>query len=271
MPFDIVQSVKLEVVIPKLVVCEFCHTEYVYEMKCSQEASASILKYGEARAEKEALTTAEQRLIEHIREGCEPVPCPRCFYYQKHMSELLGKQQYSWMMIIFVPLLLLGGLALPMVLFAEETQTRISAACAIAGSIAGFVVLMMAYKLLSKLYDGNKLPESSRKSIAGERAFLMDDFRQHRTKQTVAEYQLHLRKSEEVGNAQPFVVDIWLKDEELATGEPVVVCLPSGDMSELDIDESLETGSIYPLESTSGEPIPFLARVCVFNRTPIAL
>src|SRR6266487_1760983 len=124
MPIDYVQVARIELMLPRLVVCEYCRTEYVYEMKCVKETSASIISRGSSKAKDEALAGAEQLVREHFQNRCDPVPCPKCHRFQRNMSRELGIEKYQWVLVFLVPALLAAGLGVAIALFAEDRSTR---------------------------------------------------------------------------------------------------------------------------------------------------
>jgi hypothetical protein len=67
----------------KVVKCERCGESYEYILSRS----------GRGRDDSEAYSDLEQRLVE----GCEPVPCPSCGWYQNNMVPRARRLRHRWM------------------------------------------------------------------------------------------------------------------------------------------------------------------------------
>jgi hypothetical protein len=70
----------------KLVCCEGCATEYVYELEREgQGAGKSLYMLDEAGAEERAKAGAEEALQSYLANDFDPIPCPACGHYQRFM------------------------------------------------------------------------------------------------------------------------------------------------------------------------------------------
>jgi hypothetical protein len=72
----------------KHVPCENCGTEYVYVLRDTIMARAQA-------SQEEVDRRAEATLRKKLEEGCEPVPCPACGWYQAHMVAHARRNCYS--------------------------------------------------------------------------------------------------------------------------------------------------------------------------------
>lgn len=70
----------------KLVPCEHCSTEYVYVLEREGEgAGTSLYLLNEDGARDHAVSAAEDTLRQYLENDFDPVPCPVCGHYQRHM------------------------------------------------------------------------------------------------------------------------------------------------------------------------------------------
>jgi hypothetical protein len=70
----------------KLVPCEHCGTEYVYVLEREAVAhGTSFYLLNEEGAEQQAKEGAEETLRSSLENDFDPVPCPVCGHYQRHM------------------------------------------------------------------------------------------------------------------------------------------------------------------------------------------
>lgn len=101
----------------KPVHCQTCGAHFVYPMH--REASGQgtrILHIDEAAARKQASQRAQENLRQRLREECDPVPCPRCGYYQSQMTRQLMATHLRWLSVLGSVLVVVGLLGVPFTL-----------------------------------------------------------------------------------------------------------------------------------------------------------
>jgi hypothetical protein len=82
----------------KPVLCLNCRCAFVYEIhrRGSGQAEVGILT-NDAEAKGAAREFAAQNLEEQLKTEVEPVPCPRCGFYQDDMVRLMAQRRFGWM------------------------------------------------------------------------------------------------------------------------------------------------------------------------------
>jgi hypothetical protein len=85
----------------KRVPCERCGAEYHYQLRRTAKGSVnSFLGIDDGRAATKATTT----LLRKLDTGCEPVPCPKCGWYQQDMIRRARRMRHRWMLGLAVSL-----------------------------------------------------------------------------------------------------------------------------------------------------------------------
>ena len=88
----------------KLVPCEKCSTEYVYELhrEGSGVGNSIIYLLNHEGAQTHAKSAAEESLQCYLENDFDPVPCPVCGHYQKFMFPKLVETRPLWGALILV-------------------------------------------------------------------------------------------------------------------------------------------------------------------------
>jgi hypothetical protein len=68
----------------------------------------SLLRASGEAGDEDCDISANKKLREALLNGAEPVPCPKCGWYQKDMVREYRSRQYSWLTLIGVAVLLLS-------------------------------------------------------------------------------------------------------------------------------------------------------------------
>jgi len=169
----------------KLVHCESCQAEYVYQLERTARGSGtSFLFLDNEGASARASAQAEQELRQKLEQGVDLVPCPVCGWYQRHMIPKAKRQYRRWMLNVgacltlgLIPLAFIGafvnassgngdGPAIPWPAFG-------------AGLLILFLLgagLMIAKAILASRYDPNSVDVETRKKRGQWCAMLRSDF-----------------------------------------------------------------------------------------------
>jgi hypothetical protein len=95
----------------KLVPCENCSTEYVYVLEREGEGvGTSVYLLNEGGAEDHAASAAEDALRQYLENDFDPVPCPACGHYQRHMFPKLYEPA-PWLQAARLAVLAAGSVA----------------------------------------------------------------------------------------------------------------------------------------------------------------
>jgi hypothetical protein len=154
-------------VVVKFVQCVECDCGYAYEMERTIQASAfSPLGLSGKASARAATEDAVRRLDRALRESCDPVPCPRCGWYQSNMVKRVRQIRLRWVKstaFALFPLSILSALfALD---FAAKQYWPLVGLGTLASLIGLACLLLIARYLLNRRYDPNTQPESKRIAI----------------------------------------------------------------------------------------------------------
>ena len=96
----------------KLVPCENCSTEYVYELErdCTG-VGTSVYGLTDDSAQDHAKSAAADTLQSYLENDFDAVPCPACGHYQKYMFPKLLETKSLWGPLSSLVVLLIGCLA----------------------------------------------------------------------------------------------------------------------------------------------------------------
>ena len=74
----------------KLVPCENCSVEYIYVLEREGEGSGtSFYMLNDDGARTDAVSSAHDALSQYLENDFDPIPCPACGHYQRHMHPKL--------------------------------------------------------------------------------------------------------------------------------------------------------------------------------------
>jgi hypothetical protein len=96
--------------VPRLVRCETCPHEYVYQLKRSREVTTNLLVHG-FDAQQSATSAAQRDLFHALLAACEPVPCPECGHVQEHMRRRARRLKFKWIGDTAIALFVTGVIA----------------------------------------------------------------------------------------------------------------------------------------------------------------
>jgi hypothetical protein len=171
----------------KPVHCEQCGFDYVYVMERSAQGhGTSFLCLDDTGARQRALAAAQSRVDWSLRWDCDPVPCPACGHYQRHMVPAAARLRYRWMGKLALWLFLLGCLLVLPGLWMyglgvqgddafQAAVGRWILAAAGTAALAG-PVLVGTNALRCRAYDPNSEDVARRIAAGRERAWSQEEF-----------------------------------------------------------------------------------------------
>jgi hypothetical protein len=171
----------------KLVPCEHCGAEYVYQLERSAQGSGtSFLFLDNDGAQARASARAEAELRQLLERGVDLVPCPKCGWYQANMLPVARRQAYRGMrnaglclLIGVIPLALIGGLINAAAGGAPGGDPAIPWPVFLAGLIVLGLAgagLLVARVVRSASYDPNAGDVEAHKQLGQSRAMLREEF-----------------------------------------------------------------------------------------------
>jgi hypothetical protein len=250
---------------PRVVMCAYCSTEYVYGPGCTPGGLGHLFSHN-GFVDREPVAEKKKSAADQLGGPDDAIPCPKCYRYQPHQCLPMAMKQYGWVRVFYIPAALAAVLGLALAIFAGKTPTRL------VGSVVGMIGvggLWATGRVQNKLidgYDANVKPEWERAALAGDKAMLLTDFKRMNAEQTDASYRAHLVRTAGQPSPEPYVINVWFKDEEITPGATVPVKLPTGKKAEFILELPVAAGNTYRLHSEWGEDLPFTARVCIFSR-----
>jgi hypothetical protein len=167
----------------KLVRCEQCAAEYVYQMqRTATGGGTSLLFLDNEGAADRAAARAEQSLQRKLERGVDLVPCPACGWYQQTMFVKARRQYRRWMLYAglcltlgLIPVSFIGAV----INAGPRDVPKIPWPLYFAGVLvlaAVGIALIVAKFILAARYDPNKQDVEHRKRVGQERALLRKDF-----------------------------------------------------------------------------------------------
>ncbi|MFO0826205.1 MAG: hypothetical protein U0792_24320 [Gemmataceae bacterium] len=236
----------------RFVVCEHCGEEYVYRFTVAGHGG------GAGSAERDLAARLQQDDV------CSPVPCPGCLKYQRPMYAVAGHSHYAWLAI---PIFMSGCLGLIVMVAGLIVVGWWTKSAAFGLGMLGLLCSWRLNALMERSvqnYNPNTQSERHRADVANRRAKSMEEFQEEHACEIDKEYAAYCNR----GSDEPFVVDVWVTQQEVDACSLIPVELPDGTRTSLLLNPARATHSIYPLLSSRGGAAPFLARVCIFNRNP---
>ena len=79
--------------------CEKCGGDFSYEV-VRRTMGVAHSPYGlrNKAAQAEALNVAAKKLVKKLKSAVDPVPCPKCGWFQEHMVKELRRRDQRWML-----------------------------------------------------------------------------------------------------------------------------------------------------------------------------
>ena len=149
----------------KLVPCESCATEYVYVLEregegvgTSMSLMSSVYLMDEGGAADHAAAAADETLRQYLENDFDPVPCPVCGHYQRHMFPKLYAPP-AWLPIVRLAAVVGGSVTAVVALYETltylrglggDTLGRMAAAWAV---LAVFVLIVVGLGVVERSRD----------------------------------------------------------------------------------------------------------------------
>jgi hypothetical protein len=171
--------------LPRLVQCEQCDREYVYFLKRAGEGEGTSLLFLEnAEAKERAARKARAELEAALAVGVDPVPCPRCGWYQSHMLPEARSRRHPWLWYVaglgLAVAVIFGGMAVvvpntrdPDREFVEAT--RAGGWVGVAGTFVAIGAVVLKWRL-GTLHDPNDAPAADRVAVGQAKAMTIERF-----------------------------------------------------------------------------------------------
>jgi hypothetical protein len=181
-PYALEYSSTMTGSVVKLVQCDKCASEFVYQMERSAtETGTSVLFVDNKGAAERASSRAQAALLRKLERGIDVVHCPVCGWYQVSMIPKARKGHRQWMLYtgacITIGLIPVVGIAAVFSGEPGEPGLPPPIFLAVAGTLAMFgVALMLCKVMLSRHYDPNSQDVEVRKRLGQDRATLRKDF-----------------------------------------------------------------------------------------------
>lgn len=166
---------------PKLVHCEGCQEDYVYFATASAEGegmNAFFLTGQSATAE--ATQQAQARLTQALARAVQPIPCPKCGWYQANMvipSRQLRYARKKQLCLIFCGFSLF--MIFPFATLASSTSGRIISGWSVMFPVFAAVVCAVLFGFFARQsarYNPNSQPQSDRIKIGQAYALPATEF-----------------------------------------------------------------------------------------------
>jgi hypothetical protein len=245
----------------RLVACEECDTEYVYQLGRSAEGYGnSIYMLDNKGAKKRAMRKAKEELARKMKDACEAIPCPECGHVQDHM---LPKARFDRAVLI-------GLIAIPTVLlmigmlFVGQYTRLGNLAYAVSGlSFLATLGVGIFALVASSSYNPNRKPEAERIALGEEKAARRKDFEKGFAEAAAEQFdefrdQLGRKKSQ-----TRFEVPVWVDRGQMKAGDSVKPRLPDGERVSIRLKPDDGDGDEFPFSrEVDGHEIQV---VCVLN------
>ncbi|HEX3150872.1 MAG TPA: hypothetical protein VHR66_22530 [Gemmataceae bacterium] len=166
----------------KLVRCEQCETEYVYQLERTAEGQGtSFLFTDNEGASARASSRAEETLRRKLERGVDLVPCLACGWYQQDMIPRARREHRRWMFNVgacltvgLIPVAIFGGIINAGRFGEPAIPWPVFVAILVVLATIG-IGLMVAKFIGARTYDPNGQDVETRKQLGQARAVLRAD------------------------------------------------------------------------------------------------
>jgi hypothetical protein len=245
----------------RLVACEECDTEYVYQLERSAEGYGnSIYMLDNAGAKKRAMRKAKDDLARKMKNACEAIPCPECGHVQDHM---LGKARFDravriGLFAILTVLLMIGMLFVGQYTRLGKFAYALSGLSCLA-TIGVGIFALVAYSS----YNPNRKPEAERIAYGQENATLRKDFEKAFAAAAEDAFEEFCGRLGKKKAKTRFEMPVWVDRGQLKGGETVKPRLPDGERVSIRLKADDRDGDEFPFaREVDGHEIQV---VCVLN------
>ncbi|MGL6075498.1 MAG: hypothetical protein ACRC8S_15195 [Fimbriiglobus sp.] len=241
----------------RLVFCEECDAQYVYQMFRSASGYGNSLYFlDESGAKSRAESSAKSKLKKKMKGACEAIPCPKCAHYQDHM---IPKAKSDKALLAWVGACVLGLLpafiGFILVITGNESigTTLIS---------TGLVVALIIGALgagIYMVYDPNKDSEEKRFDKAEATAMTRKAFEREFHKQTEEQFDIASEAIRRGKRYKDIEGTIWADREQIQQSIKLKLVLPTGDEVKVPLRPKLKNGEKYQFEvDVQSKPLTFV-------------
>jgi len=258
-------TVTVEKTTIRLVTCEECETDFVYELSRSGEGYGnSVYFLDESGAKKRAARKAKEQLSRKMKNACEAIPCPQCAHVQDHM---LGKARSDraikiGLLAALVFLLSVGGFALALSTKAFLLGIVLGGLFLVATAVIGIFAVVALNS-----FDPNNKPKSERIKRAEELASPRKDFERGFAENAEEEFSKNCKKLAK--KKQPtFEFAIWVDRTQIKHADSIKVNLPNGERASVKLKPSLKDGDTFEFShEVDGREVQLVGVVNIYSKT----
>jgi hypothetical protein len=244
----------------RLVVCEECDADYVYQLTRSGEGIGNSPYFlDESGAKKRAERKAREQVNKTMRTAVNAIPCPECGHYQDHMVPRARFEKS------FLYLLLGGGtLVVSIVFLILGAETRFGNVGYILGGLLflATAVIGVITLVIYTTYNPNKKPKAERRALGEEKASLRSDFERDFAASADDDFDKFCRKLGKKKNRR-FELVFWADRGQLKYSETIKLHLPVGKTVSIKLAPDLRDGDAFEYDyEVDGYPIQI---ACILN------
>jgi hypothetical protein len=212
-------TAEVEAAAVRLVVCEECDTEYVYQLQRSATGYGnSLLHLDNAGAKRRAKRKAQAALSEKMKYACEVIPCPECGHVQRHMFRKARFDRAARVGLIAIPTVLL----MILMLFVGEYTRLGNFAYALAGlSCLATLGVGLTTILVNANHNPNRRPEALRVALGRERSVFRREFEKAFVESTAEAYEEFCARVGKKKAKTRFEVPVWVDRGQLKAEDTV--------------------------------------------------
>jgi hypothetical protein len=228
----------------RLVTCEQCDTDYVYQLTRSGQGYANSL-YGldNAGAKRRAKRQAKDQLARRMQLACEVVPCPECGHVQRHMFRKARSDRAF--LVGLVPMattvLTVASFVIGLSVWNGRVWYLLGVVFLLA-SLIGLVVTVFVYGM----YNPDRKSRDARLRLAEEKAMPRKEFERSFADAAADEFDRFRRKSGKRKD-RPFELAVWADRGQVKRGESLKVRLPHGEWVSLKLPAGVADGHTFEL------------------------
>jgi hypothetical protein len=173
--------------LPKRVRCEECDHKYYYVLQRSATGEGTNLLFIDKKgAQRRSVRNAKANLQQALSSECDPVPCPKCGWYQQDMVRRARQLHHRWLaqaaLWVFSAAAVLAVLAIVTIFLEQRLQHEVwqnirnllwilAAACVILSLAFGATKL-----IVSSGYDPNQEEVKERKRLGKQLTITREEY-----------------------------------------------------------------------------------------------
>lgn len=260
-------SASMEATVMRLVICEECDCEFVYELTVSGSGQANSSIFYSGSAPKKARQQAKDEFREQMKYGCRAVPCPECAHYQEHMIRQAKWDKaghlISWGGVAGLVILVLGVFCLLSKPMKEFGVPVLVLGALVGGGLCG----VGAY--LHSTFNPNDLPEEERFDRVEDNSIPRAEFESIFREKSAAEYEKTCKKIDQGRDAKSKVAGQFFADPDQVYEECRLKAeLPTGEPVRVQLKRKMKSGEKFLYEHDyNGHTIRFEYQLLVYTET----